>query len=231
MPDPSFAVIFDLDGCLVDSEPTCLTTLADMLATAGIKAVTWQDLRDEFMGISLTQICRIMSQRHDCPLPGDFVARFDDRVCDAFTRSLALMPGAADALQALSAMGVPLAIATGSSVRRMQLATRTTGIAPYFTNTSCSADQVVNGKPAPDLFLFAAERMAVDPASCIVIDDSPNGILGARRAGMTAFGFTGGSHLAGAEARQAARLQEAGATGVLGQMADLIPALRMAEPR
>jgi beta-phosphoglucomutase-like phosphatase (HAD superfamily) len=92
---------------------------------------------------------------------------------------------------------------------------RRTGLHPYFAPACFSASEVRRGKPAPDLFLHAATRMAAEPGRCLVVEDSRPGVMAAKAAGMTAFGFVGGSHC---RPGHAAKLIEAGADLVFDDM-------------
>ncbi len=116
----------------------------------------------------------------------------------------------------------PICVASSSAPDRIALSLEVTGLAPIFGDHVFSAEQVAHGKPAPDLFLFAAKSMGVAPQDAIVIEDSPAGVTAARRAGMGIIGFAGASHADGA---LAAALREAGAESVVTDMADLPAAI------
>lgn len=125
----------------------------------------------------------------------DFVDRVEERLFARYRTDLRQIEGAAAMLDALKEQGIPVAIATGGSIRRMGETLKISGLAGYFEGTAFSADQVKQGKPAPDLFLLAAQELGVDPTKCVVMEDSPHGIQGAKSAGMRAIGFVGGTHL------------------------------------
>lgn len=190
------AVIFDLDGCLVDSEPLSIGAIAEEIRDMGVTDVTYDCIRDRFLGVSMQVICQHVAEQTGKACAEDFVDRVETRLFARYATDLRQIDGAAAMLDDLKAQGIPVAIATGGSIRRMHETLRISGLAPYFTGTAFSADQVAQGKPAPDLFLFAAREMGVDPAACVVMEDSPHGVQGARAAGMRAVGFVGGSHLA-----------------------------------
>ena len=118
-----------------------------------------------------------------------------------------------------------MAIGTGGSLLRLATTLRLSGLAPYFTDRGFSADQVAQGKPAPDLFLLAAREMGVPPEICVVVEDSPHGVKAARAAGMRAIGFTGGTHLDGRREVHADTLRQAGAEEVLADMSHMYAAL------
>ena len=203
------AVIFDLDGCLADSEVLCLTAIAEVLTGYGIPDMTWQVIRDRFLGQSLRDISAALGG-----VPESFPLDFETRVRPIYEAHLKPMQGALRLVTALRSRGVPMAIATGGSPRRMGFTLRIAGLAGFFQGRGFSAEDVPRGKPHPDLFLHAAARLGVAPEDCIVVEDSPHGILGAARAGMYPLGFTGGSHLVGLTEPHAAKLFEAGAEEV-----------------
>ncbi len=119
---------------------------------------------------------------------------------------------------AIAALPYPRCVASSSQPERIRLSLAVTGLALLFGDRIFSATQVENGKPAPDLFLYAAKECGSPPAQTIVIEDSPAGIIAAHRAGMKAIGFAGASH---ADARLAQALELAGAESVIDKMADL----------
>lgn len=219
------AVIFDLDGCLVDSEPLSIAALSEELGAMGIPGASFEVIRDRFLGVSMRDICAHVAERTGIPCPPDFIDRVEDRLFALYRESLRPIPGAARLLAALKDAGIPFAIATGGSIRRMTTTLSLSGLAPWFEGRAFSADEVKRGKPAPDLFLFAATRLGVPPGACTVIEDSPHGITGARAAGMHAIGFTGGSHLGGTRRTHGAVLRKAGAGAVFRRLADVRAAL------
>jgi len=218
------AVIFDMDGCLVDSEPMSLETLAEMMAAEGLHA-TPDDLRKRFLGMSIQAIVRDISKALDRPDLPDFARDFEERLLARYPTELRVIPGIPKLLDGLAAQRIAVAIATGSSVRRLGITLDVAGLADRFGARIFSADQVRRGKPAPDLFLLAAERLGVAPEACAVMEDSPHGVAGAVAAGMRAVGFTGGTHLDGMRDDHARRLREAGAATVLPDMNGMPEAL------
>ena len=187
------AVIFDLDGTLVDSEPQSLDTIAAEMRALGLTDTRPEDIRAEFLGVSLADICRRIEARSGRPVPADFAARVEARLFQAYARDLRPIEGALALLDRLRAAGFPMAIATGGSVRRMHETLRLGGLAHRF-GCCLSAEQVPRGKPAPDLFLLAAAEMGVAPARCLVLEDAEPGIRAGLAAGMQVWRFTGGSH-------------------------------------
>lgn len=223
------AVIFDMDGCLVDSEPMSLETLSDLMAAEGLQATT-DELRRKFLGVSIQSIVSHIAEalgRDDLP---DFARDFEERLLARYPAELRVIPGIPALLDDLTARGIAVAIATGSSVHRLGITLDVAGLADRFGARIFSADQVRRGKPAPDLFLLAADRLGIPPQACAVMEDSPHGIVGARAAGMRAVGFTGGTHLAGMQHDHARRLRDAGAVAVLPDLTGMLDALLDHQP-
>jgi HAD superfamily hydrolase (TIGR01509 family) len=223
------AVIFDMDGCLVDSEPMSLATLAELMAAEGLET-TIDDLRRKFLGVSIQSIVSHIAEALDRDDLPDFARDFEARLLARYPTELRVIPGIPALLDDLAARGIAVAIATGSSVHRLGVTLQVAGLADRFGANIFSADQVARGKPAPDLFLLAAERLGIPADACAVMEDSPHGIVGARAAGMRAVGFTGGSHLSGIQADHARRLAEAGAVAVLPDLDGLLGALLDHQP-
>lgn len=211
------AVLFDLDGCLAESEILCLTAFSDGLAALGI-ALDWRAVRDRFLGQSLPEILGQLAAEHGRPIPPGFQADFEARVQDLYRAGLRPVPGAVALLQSLGK--APRAIVTGGSLHRMGFTLQLAGLDGFFGPHGYSGEQVARGKPHPDLFLFAARQLGVAPQDCLVLEDSPHGVAGARAAGMGALGFVGGTHLEGIRQAHAARLMAAGAAQVVASLAE-----------
>ncbi len=183
-------IIFDNDGVLVDSEPISNRHLAGYLTELGIETSYEDSLRD-YMGSAMHRVHDLVLERTGQRLPVDFDDVFHARVFAAFERELGPVPGAAEALEKLAADGVPYCVASSGSHRRIRVGHRVTGLDRWFREERIfSSQDVGKGKPAPDLFLYAAERMGVDPGRCAVVEDSPLGIQAAVAAGMDVYGFT-----------------------------------------
>lgn len=190
------ALIFDCDGVLVDSEPLAVIELLAMLRGLGAP-MDQARIYDEFLGRSFQTVIEAMAQDFGIDvtpaLPG-YTAALAARL----GRELRAVP---DMAAVIGGMKGPRAVASSSAPERLNLSLRLTGLATLFGPHVYSATQVAHGKPAPDLFLLAADRLGADPQDCIVIEDSPAGILAARAAGMRVVGFLGGSHAAPAGLR------------------------------
>ncbi|MCC0003110.1 MAG: HAD-IA family hydrolase [Methylobacteriaceae bacterium] len=206
-------LIFDCDGVIVDSEPIANAVLAETLTALGRPMTAAESMRTQ-IGKSLADILReteeILGQR----LPGDVGATMNARLFARFRAELKAIDGVEAALAALPA---PRCLASSSTPERIDVALAATGLDRHFVRRF-SATQVARGKPAPDLFLFAAREMGVAPARAIVIEDSVAGVAAARAAGMTAIGFVGGGH---ADATLRDRLAAAGAARVIAHMREL----------
>ncbi|MFF8981729.1 HAD family hydrolase [Streptomyces eurythermus] len=183
-------VIFDNDGVLVDSEPLSNRLLAGYLTELG-HPTSYEDSVRDYMGSALHRVHDLVLERTGRRLPEDFDEVFHARVFAAFERELRPVPGVTDVLEKLAADGVPYCVASSGSHERIRVGHRTTGLDRWFTDERIfSSEDVGRGKPAPDLFLYAAERMGVAPGRCVVVEDSPLGVQAAVAAGMDVYGFT-----------------------------------------
>ncbi|SFH14752.1 HAD family hydrolase [Streptomyces mirabilis] len=208
-------VIFDNDGVLVDSEPISNTILAAYLTELGHPTSYEESIRD-YMGSAMHRIHELVQERSGQRLPEDFDDVFHARVFAAFEQELQPVPGAVQLLEKLAADEVPYCVASSGSHERIRVGHRKTGLDRWFDEGRVfSSQDVGRGKPAPDLFLYAAERMGVAPERCVVVEDSPLGVRAANAAGMDVYGFTAMT--------PAAKLT--GATQLLselGELADLL---------
>jgi HAD superfamily hydrolase (TIGR01509 family) len=207
-------VIFDCDGVLVDSELIACRVLAEGLAEAGI-AIAAEDIAERYVGLSAPAIFADLEARTGRSVPDGFAERLRPRLEAAFAAGLSAMPGLAALLASIT---VKVCVASSSSPARLRHSLSLTGLLDRFHPLVFSAEQVARGKPAPDLFLFAAGSMGVPPEACWVIEDSLAGVAAARAAGMKAIGFTGGSHC---RPDQEERLRRAGASAIVARMEDL----------
>jgi HAD superfamily hydrolase (TIGR01509 family) len=211
---PQPLLIFDCDGVLIDSELLACQAVANCVVAFGI-AMTAEEIVDRYLGISLPAMLTDLEVHLGCTLPADFADTLRQRVAAAFEAELRPMPGIDAALQMLPH---PRCVASSSAPERLRHSLRLTGLLPHFDPHIFSATQVARGKPAPDLFLFAAQRMQAPPAACVVIEDSVPGVLAATAACMRAIGFAGGSHCRPGHTE---RLRAAGASAVCDDMQGL----------
>lgn len=212
-------VIFDCDGVLVDSEPLSCAVLAQALQQQGLRADA-DYVKQHFLGRSLGTV-REHARDQGIALAEDFESRLNAELLGRFGAELRPIQGIAPLLEALQAQ---VCVASSSHLARVQLSLQVTGLAGYFGGHVYTAEMVARGKPAPDLFLFAARHMQMAPADCLVLEDSPSGVQAARAAGMAVWGFTGGGHH-GASDEAARLLHQAGAQRVLDDMAAVTQAL------
>jgi HAD superfamily hydrolase (TIGR01509 family) len=186
-------VIFDCDGVLVDSERLIVKVEAQICQERGWD-LTEEDVIHEFVGLSDDAMRARLSELVGEELPAGWDAEYTDRYREALARDLDAVPGVAEAVDAIEQAGLATCVASSGSHEKMGLTLGKTGLLDRFAGRIYSATdpEVARGKPAPDLFLHAAERMGVDPSRCAVVEDSPFGLAAAVAAGMAPFGFAGG---------------------------------------
>jgi HAD superfamily hydrolase (TIGR01509 family) len=182
---PIELVIFDCDGVLVDSERLANAVLAELLTEAGLPTTAEESIAT-YMGLSMASCVALVEERLGAPLPADFLDRYHADVFAAFDRELRSVDGIVDVLDQLR---WPTCVASSGEHERMRRTLGRTGLHERFEGRIYSAAEVERGKPHPDLFLHAADGMGVDPSGCVVVEDSPYGVRGARAAGMTALGY------------------------------------------
>jgi HAD superfamily hydrolase (TIGR01509 family) len=216
-------IIFDCDGVLVDSEIIAHQLLAQMMTDCGHPMTTAESVR-KFAGRSLADILPSIEAILGQPISGDLGRHYGNLLLERLRRDLRPIAGIK---QAIAELPFPYCVASSSSLERIRLSLEVTQLAPLFGSQIFSATQVVHGKPAPDLYLFAATRMAVPPEHCVVIEDSAPGATAGRAAGMKVIGFTGAAH---ASSETANHLAAAGANPIISSMTDLSSAVRKVMP-
>ena len=184
-------VIFDFDGVLVDSETMGCQIWSDVFAKHGM-TVPAKDVMEKYTGKTGTLICSLVEQEYGYKIPEGFLDEVNEETETVMARELKTVSGV---LETLPQLKIPFCIASGSRPKRLNMCLDVTGLRHYFPEeTVFSSHFVKNGKPAPDLFFYASEKMNVSPENCLVIEDSTSGVIGAKAAGMRVFGFVGGSH-------------------------------------
>jgi HAD superfamily hydrolase (TIGR01509 family) len=175
------AVIFDLDGVLVDSETAWVNVKREFTEESGGR---WREQAQwDMLGMSSIEWSRYMHDELGVPVePERISAEVADRLVDLYREKLPLLPGAVHAVGRLSAIW-PLGLASSSNRNVIDLVLELAGLADQFEAT-VSSEEVERGKPAPDVYLEAARRLQVDPKVCVGIEDSTNGIRSAHAAGM-----------------------------------------------
>jgi HAD superfamily hydrolase (TIGR01509 family) len=185
-------VIFDCDGVLVDSERLAVRTEAEILAELGWP-LTEAEIIERFVGRSAAHMHQEIERQLGRSV--DWEAEFESRYREVFGRELVAVPGIVEALDEIT---TPTCVASSGSHDKMRFTLGRTGLFDRFDGRIFSVDQVANGKPAPDIFLFAAEAMGASPRRCAVVEDSVAGVIAGLSAGMAVFAFAGG--VTGAEA-------------------------------
>lgn len=185
---PIELVVFDCDGVLIDSERLAVRLHVAVGAELGW-ALTEVEVIEKFIGRSIISNGEQISARIGASGAALWLERFEELHRAAVDTELAPVDGI---LEVLDMLTLPSCVASGGSHDTMRRTLGRTGIYPYFAGRIFSAGEVVHGKPAPDLFLYAARQMGVDPAACIVVEDSKYGVQAARAAGMRALGYSGG---------------------------------------
>ena len=183
-------IIFDCNGVLVDGEPIANAVAAEEFARAGFP-MTPDLVARFFAGRRPADMFAAVEKATGRKLPANFSAVVAAATLRRFRAELRPTPHAAHALTWLRG---PKCVASSSSLDRIRISLETTGLLRFFEPRLFSASDVTRGKPAPDLFLRAAERTGVAPSDCIVVEDSPAGVAAATAAGMTSIGFVGGTH-------------------------------------
>ena len=184
-------VILDCDGVLIDSEIISAQMLVDELTRFGV-VIDLPYVARNFLGRSYPTVMQTIREDFGLDLSPDFEATYRERLLAAFADRLQIIPGVTDFLEAVA---VPVAVATSSSPRRVEMSLRRVGLWDRLADVTYTASLVPNGKPAPDLFLHVARVMGVQPADCLVIEDSLPGLRAGLAAGMQVWRFVGGSHM------------------------------------
>lgn len=207
------AVVFDLDGVLVDSEPVWERVRRRVVAEHGGR---WaDDAQRRLMGMSTPEWARYLGEELGVGLPpDDVVALVVGRMADSYRHDLPLLPGAVAAVRALAARG-PLGLASSSPRTLIDAVLHAAGLDGAFAVT-LSTEEVARGKPAPDVYLAVAERLGVPPSRCAAVEDSSNGLRSATAAGLQVIAVPRPAYPPDADALAGARL-------VLADLAGLTP--------
>ncbi|HKS56882.1 MAG TPA: HAD family hydrolase [Steroidobacteraceae bacterium] len=185
---PPQLVIFDCDGVLVDSEPVANRMLGQMLRELGLD-LTQEQIFEQFVGYSMAHVLRVIESLLGRAPPENFLRDLQARTFEAFRTELRAMPGIEATLDRLDELGLPFCVASSGDHEKMRTTLGITGLWSRFAGRIFSVTQVARGKPAPDVYLFAARQLGAEPAACIVIEDTPPGVQAGVAAGMTVFGF------------------------------------------
>lgn len=211
-------VIFDCDGVLVDSERITNAVLAGMLNELGL-SVSLNDMFEHFMGKSMPQCLELITTMLGKSPPSNFEERYRERSRVALETGLLPVPGVPEMLNELK---LPCCVASSGSHDKMRTTLGITGLLHRFQGRLYSVTEVACGKPAPDVFLYAAAQCGVKPGDCAVVEDTPTGVQAGVAAGMTVFGYSG---LIGAK-----QLRSAGAHYTFKHMRELNSLLNQKAP-
>jgi HAD superfamily hydrolase (TIGR01509 family) len=211
---PIDLIIFDCDGVLVDSEVISCRAHALVLTRQGYP-ITPDQVLQRFLGVSDREARQIVETEIGRKLPDDLEAQIKQETLGFYEGDLKAIAHVGDALAAIK---LPKCVASSGTPEKIRHGLTCAGLYEQLAPHIFSATQVKRGKPAPDLFLFAAEQMRVAAERCIVIEDSTPGVTGACAAGMTVLGFFGGSHCSG---EHEGMLRAAGAAQTFADMRQL----------
>lgn len=201
-------IIFDCDGVLVNSEPIASRIFHELITEIGLNIRLEETVR-RFEGLSDQDSIRIVEEKLGRPVPSSFMVNHDERLFEAFSRELDPIQNISVALEQIS---IPICVASSGPFEKIRLSLGVTQLLPKFEGRIFSATQVSRGKPFPDLFLLAADKMGVSPQNSIVVEDSVYGVQAAVAAGMAVLGY--------AERTDPEVLRKAGAT-IFYDMLDL----------
>jgi HAD superfamily hydrolase (TIGR01509 family) len=208
-------LIFDCDGTLIDSEGLYAHADAAVLNELGLQ-ISESVIRHRFTGIDRRSMLRSLQHNSGLFWPADIESRLDRAVSELAPARLQPMEGALETLKALTASGLRLAVASNSSLGNVSRMLQLCNLQSFFEGRIATADQVVAPKPAPDVYVLAADMLGVPCRDCLAIDDTPSGVQAAHAAGMTVVGFSPIGHV-----HTPRQLREAGALTVVDSLADL----------
>ncbi|NUS20503.1 MAG: HAD family phosphatase [Mesorhizobium sp.] len=222
MPQPDL-VIFDCDGVLVDSEIIAARIEAELLTSAGFE-ISAEELAETYAGLTFKDIMLRVEEKSQIPFQASLIDRAEELVDRKLRADVRIIDGAREAVAAVTA---PRAVCSNSRTERVEFMLDKVRLLPFFAGRIFSGLDIPSKKtkPAPDVFLYAAEKLGANPRNTFVIEDSVHGITGARTAGMRVIGFSGAglSYPGHADA-----LTEAGAETVIrrwGELSSTIAAL------
>ena len=211
--------IFDCDGVLVDSEVLVVESEEEALNRAGIPA-SFAYIVDNYVGLSYDDVAQKVETDFGAALPPGFFDEVQRTALARFAEHLKPVQGLPELLDEFHG---PRCVASSSALSRVRFSLGVTGLSHHFEPEHVfSAEMVPNGKPAPDLFLHAAEQLGTDPSQCIVVEDSPHGVAAAVAAEMTCIGFVAGGHCSTA---LPGRLVAAGAHSIAASASQVLAAL------
>jgi HAD superfamily hydrolase (TIGR01509 family) len=209
-------IIYDFDGVIADSEVLANLVLAEAVSSLGLPT-TLEDSITRYMGKRWGEVVAAVEAGTGQRLPEAFLAELKRATLARFREALQPVPGVMEFITRYPAP--PRCIASSSSVERLEVCIDVLALRHHFPDAVFSADLVPHGKPHPDIFLYAADRIGVAPEDCLVIEDSPNGVRAGVAAGMCVVGLCAGGHV---RAGHAERLREAGAEHIFDRWPDVV---------
>ncbi|PBB82335.1 HAD family hydrolase [Mesorhizobium sp. WSM3879] len=215
MPQPDL-VIFDCDGVLVDSEIIAARVEAELLTSAGYE-ISAEELAETYAGLTFKDILMRVEEKSHLPFQASLIDRAEELVDRKLRSDVRIIDGAREAVAAVT---TPRAVCSNSRTERIEFMLEKVRLLPFFAGRIFSGLDIPSKKtkPAPDVFLYAAEQLGANPKNTFVIEDSVHGVTGARTAGMRVIGFTGAGH---SYPGHADALTEAGAETVIRRLAEL----------
>ncbi|RUW00975.1 MULTISPECIES: HAD family phosphatase [unclassified Mesorhizobium] len=215
MPQPDL-VIFDCDGVLVDSEIIAARVEAELLTSAGYE-ISPEELAETYAGLTFKDILMRVEEKSHLPFQASLIDRAEELVDRKLRSDVRIIDGAREAVAAVT---TPRAVCSNSRTERIEFMLEKVRLLPFFAGRIFSGLDIPSKKtkPAPDVFLYAAEQLGANPKNTFVIEDSVHGVTGARTAGMRVIGFTGAGH---SYPGHADTLTEAGAETVIRRLAEL----------
>lgn len=194
------AVVFDMDGVLLDSEPLHHIVLNEVLASEG-RQLSFEEYRP-YIGTTLEYTWSDLIRRFDLKGPVDqYILRYDEGILESYRRHSVIAPGVRQLLDLLTEQRLRRAVASSSRTSWVEAALETLGIRAEF-ELIVTGDMVTHSKPHPEIYLLAADRLGIDPRRCLAVEDSPAGTTSASTAGMAVIGvrteYTSHTPLAGA---------------------------------
>jgi len=207
-------ILFDCDGVLINSEILVCRLTAEELTRLGYP-IALDDVIARFAGRAEASMVAEIERDWGRPVPTEYFTRIRSRITESYAGDLRAIPEVRDTLDLIRCA---ICVASSSYPDKLRLGLRATGLLDRFGGDVISASLVANGKPAPDVFVFAAGWMRTPVAHCLVVEDSIPGVRAARAAGMRVVGFVGGQHC---DDGHGARLLDAGAERVIDRMSQL----------
>lgn len=220
LPRETRLVLLDLDGVVANGETLALDELCQIINEYGV-AISHEDTRNRFMGRPTAAPMTFIAEKTGQICPNHFVDELEGRVLKRFNNELSLIPGFEPFLDSLESRNLEYCITSGSPAHRLESAMTLLGLKQRFPHRYFSAENVAEGKPAPDLFLHAASEIGVLPQNCVVIEASAAGMQGAATAKMFPIGFVGNSHIANVLASQRKLLRQQGAQFCLNAFSEV----------